>query len=235
MGDVATGKGAYPVDLEQDVPLADGRIVHLRAIRADDVGRLQAFHGRLSRDSIFFRFFSPLPVLTDERAAYFTTLDYDQRLAIVAVERPASTAQHDGTLGDGAQAGGEQIIGVIRYDRAADPAGPADPTDPADPADPAGPADPADPADPAGATAEFALIVEDRYQRHGIGSVLFWALVKAARARGIRTLTADVLAENRRMLQMLRRTGLPSTTRRAGNAIRIELDLVSEAGPRPAT
>jgi GNAT superfamily N-acetyltransferase len=186
MGDLATGDGAYPADLEQDVPLPDGRSVHLRPIRPDDVGRLQAFHGRLSRDSIFFRFFSPLPVLSDERAAYFTTLDYDRRLAIVAVERPAPGEQS-----------GEQIIGVIRYDRTP---GTND-------------------------AAEFALIVEDRYQRHGIGSVLFWALVQAARARGIRTLAADVLAENRRMLQMLRRTGLPSTSRRAGNAIRIELDL----------
>jgi GNAT superfamily N-acetyltransferase len=194
MRDQATGDGAYPADLERDVPLRDGGTVHLRPIRPDDVGRLQAFHGRLSRDSIFFRFFSPLPVLTDERAAYFTTLDYDKRLAIVAVER-------DGQ-------GEEQIIGVIRYDRSAGTG--AD-----------GPAT-GDPRD----AAEFALIVEDRYQHHGIGSVLFWALVAAARVRGIRTFSADILAENRRMLLMLRGTGLPSTSRRAGNAIHVDLDLV---------
>ena len=62
-------------------------------------------------------------------------------------------------------------------------------------------------------------------QHHGIGSVLFWALVDVARARGLTTLVAEVLAENRRMLNLLRESGLPMTARRAGSAIRIELDL----------
>jgi GNAT superfamily N-acetyltransferase len=169
-----------PVDLDQEVPLRDGGTLHLRPIRPDDIARLIALHGRLSRDSIVMRFFSPMPVLTEERARYFTTLDFDRRLAIVAVE------------GTGAD---EQIVGVGRYDR-------SDET-----------------------TAEFALIVEDRLQHHGIGSILFWALVRAARARGIDTLVAEVLAENRRMLAFLRETGLPMRSRRAGPAIHLELDL----------
>jgi len=176
--------GAYPAELERDVPLRDGGTVHLRPIRPDDAPRLQAFHGRLSRDSIFYRFFSPLPVLTDERAAYFAGVDYDRRLAIVAVERD--------------EADQEQIVGVIRYDRHGE------------------------------AGAEFALIVEDRYQHHGIGSTLFLALVDAARARGIQILAADVLAENRRMIQLLRDSGLPMQSRRSGNAIRVELTLAAE-------
>lgn len=175
---------AYPADLERDVTLRDGGTIHLRPIHPDDVERLQAFHGRLSRDSIFFRFFSPLPVLTDERAAYFTTVDFDRRLAIVAVEREGDD---------------EQIVGVIRYDRAGDD------------------------------SAEFAVIVEDRYQHHGIGWTLFWALVDAARARGVQALTGDILAENRRMLNLLRESGLPMTSRRFGSAIRVELDLRPQA------
>jgi GNAT superfamily N-acetyltransferase len=169
-----------PVDLDQEFPLRDGGTLHLRPIRPDDTARLIALHGRLSRDSIVMRFFSPMPVLTEERARYFTTLDFDRRLAIVAVE------------GTGAD---EQIVGVGRYDR-------SDET-----------------------TAEFALIVEDRLQHHGIGSILFWALVRAARARGIDTLVAEVLAENRRMLAFLRDTGLPMRSRRTGTAIHLELDL----------
>jgi GNAT superfamily N-acetyltransferase len=171
-----------PADLGQEVSLRDGGTLHLRPIRPDDTGRLIALHGRLSRDSIVMRFFSPMPVLTEERARYFTTLDFDRRLAIVAVE---------GTGDD------EQIVGVGRYDR-------SDET-----------------------SAEFALIVEDRLQHHGIGSVLFWALVRAARARGLTTLTAEVLAENRRMLTFLRETGLPTKSRRAGTAIHLDLDLTS--------
>lgn len=171
---------ACPADLECEAILPDGSSIRLRPINPADVGRLQAFHGRLSRDSIFFRFFSPLPALTDERAAYFTTVDFDRRLAIVAVE---------------GQADAEEIVGVIRYDRHD------------------------------GDAAEFALIVEDRLQHHGIGSALFWALVAAARRRGIHTMTADVLAENRRMLAFLRETGLPIRSRRAGEVIKTELDL----------
>ena len=180
---------AYPVDLERDAPLRDGGTVHLRPIRQDDAPRLQAFHGRLSRDSIFMRFFSPLPVLTDERAAYFTTIDYDRRFAIVATE------------GTGAD---ELIVGVARYDRVDDEWAPDD-------------------------RAEFALIVEDRVQHHGIGSVLFWALVEIARARGVKTFIAEVLAENRRMLSFLRETGLPSRPRRSFNAVHVELDLTARA------
>jgi RimJ/RimL family protein N-acetyltransferase len=99
MGDDAD---PYPTDLEREVVLHDGSTVQLRPIRPDDVGRLKAFHGRLSRDSIFFRFFSPLPVLTDARAAYFTTVDYNRRLALVATDGEAEA---------------EEIVGVVRYDR----------------------------------------------------------------------------------------------------------------------
>jgi RimJ/RimL family protein N-acetyltransferase len=180
---------AYPVDLERDAPLRRGGSVHLRPIRPDDAPRLQAFHGRLSRDSIFMRFFSPLPVLTDERAAFFVTLDYDRRLAIVATEPDGDD---------------EQIIGVARYDRIDDEWAPDE-------------------------RAELALIVEDRVQHRGIGRVLFRALVDAARTRGIKTMIAEVLAENRRMLNLLRGSGLPTRSRRAGSAIRVELNLLPES------
>jgi len=180
-------EGAYPAHLERDAPLRDGSTIHLRPIRSDDAPKLQQFHGRLSRGSIFMRFFSPLPVLTDERAAYFTTVDYDRRLAIVATE---------GTEAD------EQIVGVGRYDRIDDEWAPD-------------------------TRAEFALIVEDRVQHHGIGSVLFWALVDVARSRGLTTFVAEVLAENRRMLTFLSESGLPMTARRSGNAVHLELDLTA--------
>lgn len=92
----------YPAELERVVQLRGGRAIRLRPIRPDDAGRLQALHGRLSRETIYSRFFSHLPVLTDARAAYFTTVDYGQRLAIVAVD------------GEG---DAEEIVGVARYDR----------------------------------------------------------------------------------------------------------------------
>ena len=99
----------YPEDLVRTVQLWAGRTIRLRPIRPTDAGRLIALHGRLSRETIYSRFFSHLPVLTETRAAYFTTVDYDQRLAIVAV---------DGAV-DGAD-DTEEIVGVARYDRQQD-------------------------------------------------------------------------------------------------------------------
>src|SRR4051812_7839814 len=106
---VGVGKDASPAELERDVTLPDGSQIHLRAIRPDDAPRLQALHGRLSRDSIYLRFFSPLPVLTDARAAFFANVDYQTRLAIVAVDCPGSAGEPDQPLPD------EQIVGVARY------------------------------------------------------------------------------------------------------------------------
>jgi len=81
-----------------DVVLADGGTVHVRPIRPDDAQRLQDLHGRLSAESIYYRFFSPKPRLTDKEVEKFTTVDFVDRVALVAI------------LGD-------DIIGVGRYDR----------------------------------------------------------------------------------------------------------------------
>jgi RimJ/RimL family protein N-acetyltransferase len=177
---------AYPRDVEADVPLHHGGAVHVRAIRPDDAPRLQAFHRRLSPDSQFYRFFSYLPELSDERAAYFTRLDYERRMAIVAVM--------PGPDGD------EEIVGVIRYDEI----GPG--------------------------RAEMALIVEDRHQHHGIGAALLDHLMRVAARHGIDTIVADVLADNWRMLRLLRESGYPSTARRVGDVVRVELTVTDPAG-----
>jgi RimJ/RimL family protein N-acetyltransferase len=84
------------------VPLRSGGIVLVRPIRPDDTEHLQAFHARLSPESIAFRYFHPVPVLLPEWAERLTHVDYDDRMALVA------------TIGGGAD---EQIIAVVRYER----------------------------------------------------------------------------------------------------------------------
>jgi acetyltransferase len=54
-------------------------------------------------------------------------------------------------------------------------------------------------------TAEVAFVVLDAWQGRGIGVVLLQALLEAAAARGIRQFRAYVLADNSRMLDLLRR------------------------------
>ncbi len=87
-----------PPEWEADVVLADGGPVHVRPIRPDDGDRLLRFHGSLSAESIYYRFFSPKPRLTDREVEKFTHVDYDDRVALVAL------------LGD-------EFIAVARYDR----------------------------------------------------------------------------------------------------------------------
>ncbi len=90
--------GDYPAEWEADVVLTDGGTVHVRPVRPVDADRLVAFHGRLSHQSIYYRFFSPRPRLSREDVTRFTTVDYDDRMALVAL------------LGD-------DLIGIASYDR----------------------------------------------------------------------------------------------------------------------
>ena len=90
----------YPSQWEADVVVADGGTVHVRPIRPDDADRLRSLHNRLSAETIYLRFFSPIPTLSESMVHRFTNVDYTDRLALVA------------QLGD-------EVIGVARYDRLA--------------------------------------------------------------------------------------------------------------------
>jgi len=70
---------------EADVVLTDGGTVHVRPIRADDAARLNALHERLSHESKYLRFFSPMPHLSASLLDRFVNVDYVDRFALVAV------------------------------------------------------------------------------------------------------------------------------------------------------
>ncbi len=89
----------YPSGLECEVASSDGRLrFQLRPIRSDDGQRLVAFHDHLSDRSCFLRFFSLHPHLSPGEVERFTHVDYQNRLALVALFHG-------------------RIIGVGRYDR----------------------------------------------------------------------------------------------------------------------
>ena len=90
----------YPRHWEADVVLTDGGTVQLRPIRPDDADRLTAFHSRLSKQTVYNRYFAYKPTLSDSDLARFTQVDHDNRVAVVA------TLQGE-------------LIGVVRYDRLA--------------------------------------------------------------------------------------------------------------------
>jgi GNAT superfamily N-acetyltransferase len=75
-------------------------------------------------------------------------------------------------------------------------------------------------------TADLGLIIEDSFQRRGIGAATFSFLVCQARALGVRILTADVHFQNFPALKGLRRIGSVSI-RREYDVLEVELDLES--------
>jgi len=78
--------GAYPAAWEADVLLRDGHPVHLRPISPADGAALRAFHASLSDRTVYFRFFSAKPALTDADVTYFTNVDYANRVALIALD-----------------------------------------------------------------------------------------------------------------------------------------------------
>jgi RimJ/RimL family protein N-acetyltransferase len=55
---------------------------------------------------------------------------------------------------------------------------------------------------------EVAFVVQDDWQNRGLGTILFAEILRAARANGIDRFRAYVLADNRRMLDMIARFGV---------------------------
>ena len=162
--------------------LTDGTSVHVRPIVPEDEPLLIEAVAAMSERTVYFRFFSPLKRLPDALAHRLAVVDYQDRFALVATtHRPG---------------GKERIVGVARYDRAAN-------TD----------------------VAETAVAVVDEFQRRGLGSTLLTILARVARDHGIKTFTLIVLPENQQMLGMLRKMGWIHHARLTGGVYEITFDL----------
>ncbi|MDP3983673.1 MAG: GNAT family N-acetyltransferase [Acidimicrobiia bacterium] len=77
---------SYPSEYEFDAVLRDGDVVQIRPIRADDADGLIRFFSRLGPQSRYFRFFRVKETLGLDEAIYFTTVDYANRMALLAVD-----------------------------------------------------------------------------------------------------------------------------------------------------
>jgi acyl-CoA synthetase (NDP forming)/GNAT superfamily N-acetyltransferase len=92
---------SYPRELERPGLLRDGRSLLIRPARPEDLERLLAFNGGLSRRTVSYRMLGPVVRMDRKAAAAFLDLDHDDRLALVAL--------HD-----------DRIIGLAEYSRLAD-------------------------------------------------------------------------------------------------------------------
>jgi ribosomal protein S18 acetylase RimI-like enzyme len=162
--------------------LTEGTKVHVRQISPEDEPLLHEAVAAMSERTVYFRFFSPLKRLPDALAHRLAVVDYNDRFALVAAtHRPGAR---------------ERILGVARYDRAAD-------TD----------------------VAEVAVAVVDEFQHRGLGGALLAILARVAREHGIKTFSLIVLPENQQMLGLLRKMGWIHHAKLSGGVYDISFDL----------
>jgi GNAT superfamily N-acetyltransferase len=171
-----------PTQLEPRI-LDDGTTISIRPIQPDDKSRLQAFHARLSPETIYGRFLAPHPVLTDAEADRFTKVDHEKRVALVATRREGSE---------------EAIIAVARYDQLG--LGHSD-------------------------EAEAAIVVEDRFQGRGVGTILLNRLTDDAVAHGIHSFVAIISAQHDRISSFIRRSGLETCSKLQGGAWEVKVKI----------
>ena len=88
----------YPSEYELDVVLRDGVGARVRPIRPEDGDLVRAFFEKLGPESRYYRFFQVKSTLEPSEIAHFTTVDYHDRMALIAL--------HEG-----------EMIAVARYDR----------------------------------------------------------------------------------------------------------------------
>jgi acetate---CoA ligase (ADP-forming) len=91
----------YPSEYELDIVLRDGVVEQFRPIKTTDAGSLVKFFDRLGTESRYYRFFRAKKLLTAEEVEYFTTIDYEHRMAIAVFHE-------------------REMVAVGRYDREAD-------------------------------------------------------------------------------------------------------------------
>lgn len=174
----------YPVEWEADVVLRDGSTTHVRPIRSEDADALQRFQMAQSERSTYLRFFAALERIPDRLLTQLVTVDHVRRAALVAV-RPGT--------------GGEDIVGVARYDVIDDR--------------------------PGRRTAEVAFNIADSLQGQGLGSVLLEHIAAAARERGVHRFIAEVLPQNRAMLGVFREAGYAVEQHLDDGVVTVSVDL----------
>jgi RimJ/RimL family protein N-acetyltransferase len=76
---------------------------------------------------------------------------------------------------------------------------------------------------PSGAEVAFAIV--DEFQGQGLGTLLMRHLLTLARAGGLKTLVAEVLAENAAMLKVFEKSGLQLQTKRDAGVVHVRMQI----------
>ena len=89
----------YPAWQEQLITTHESEQVLIRPVRPEDAGPMMTFFEKLSPQTVYLRFFTPLKKLSNRMLLALTQIDYDREVALVAIFPPQS---------------GERIIGTAR-------------------------------------------------------------------------------------------------------------------------
>lgn len=110
---------AYPAEFEFDVLLRDGDVIHLRPVSPEDASLEAAFISRVGPRSMYQRFFRAKKELTPEELRYFTTVDYDERMALIALDgdRMVAVGRYDVTSGRQSDGGRVAEVAFLVEDR----------------------------------------------------------------------------------------------------------------------
>lgn len=106
----------YPDHWEADVLLRDGHTAHLRPIRPDDRDRLIEFYDLVSDQSKYYRFFAPMPKLSDRDLNRFTHVDHVNRVAFVVTvaDKILGVGRYDALDGPGTTAGDAEVAFLVQ-------------------------------------------------------------------------------------------------------------------------
>jgi RimJ/RimL family protein N-acetyltransferase len=157
----------YPSELEDCITLSNGTLLRIRPLRRCDALPIRQLYEKLSPDTRYLRFFSPMPRLPDPLLELISCVDYSRRLALLAEMRTPD---------------GVQVVALGNFAAIDDN------------------------------TAEVALVVDDKWQRQGIGTALGIRVLVAAEARGFDRFVAYVLHHNTAIRRLLNHVALVVST-----------------------
>ncbi|MBS9442084.1 bifunctional acetate--CoA ligase family protein/GNAT family N-acetyltransferase [Photorhabdus heterorhabditis] len=83
----------YPSELEETIKLKSGAECLLRPILPEDEPLLKDFIGQVTREDLYYRYFSEISEFTHDDLANMTQIDYDREMAFVAVHHPKTNPE----------------------------------------------------------------------------------------------------------------------------------------------
>ena len=168
-------------DAKGDLALAQ---VQVRPLEKNDRQRLVGMFRRLSPETIYRRFLSPIHEPSESGLSRLLDLDHSDREGLAAIV-------------------GDDIVGIARYGRLADPG-----------------------------TAEVAVVVQDSWQHRGVSLLLLENLAKLARQRGVTAFKATIMSDNSAAIRMVKRAVPSATFRLEGTEVlaHLPLDLQPTSG-----